>query len=546
MILSMKIPPYYIACPLFFAGILISAAGNPLRAADVPPSKSPAAMPAGEKPDNLPHPNPLPTTKAVPGEGTLKDIPAAQAKDAAQQAQIDKLIEQLGDKDYYVRQRAQNELARLSFDAFDALTAATTNDDLEIASRAKYLLRLMRVEWTAKNDPPEVKNLLKDYERLPEDARQDRMHRLAVMPEGKGLMALCRLIRFEKSDALSKIGAIELLQSTSGRDPPKGPRAETIRKLFEKSGRTSATWVLAWLKLADDPQTITQWNKPIQAEISLLQRSPGETSREIVVALIHYQVAWLKKQDQTQEAAAAMRRLIDLEDKGDLETLSELLDWLVEQKAWKLVDELAARYTSRFESEPMLLYILAQAQKEQGEAAKAEQTAHRAFGLNASREEMSLLNRYIPLNLMNIYRNAAVGREEMKLLNRYLIAQRLIQRGLFDWAKRELEYVIAQGRPTDVTTINVQWSLSEMFHDQGDDMAAANVLDAMLKLVDAKTYTVLPSRITSVLQRFYLFRNKSPDKMIERTIAEVRRANTSCRPATGRPPAIRPNAANAW
>ena len=63
--------------------------------------------------------------------------------------QIDKLIAQLGDKDYYVRQRAQEELARLGFEAFDALSAATTDDDLEIASRAKYLLRLMRVEWTA-------------------------------------------------------------------------------------------------------------------------------------------------------------------------------------------------------------------------------------------------------------------------------------------------------------------------------------------------------------------------------------------------------------
>ena len=55
-----------------------------------------------------------------------------------------------------------------------------------------------------------------------------------------------------------------------------------------------------------------------------------------------------------------------------------------------------------------------------------------------------------------------------------------------------------------------------MFHDQGDDMAAANVLDGMLKTVDANTYVALPARITSVLQRFYLFRKKSPpDKIIE-------------------------------
>ena len=195
MILNMKIASHYIACSVVLAGILISATSDPLRAADVAPSK--------------------PSAEKSPPEETKQDNHAAKAKDAAQQEQIDKLIDQLGDKDYYVRQRAQNELARLSFDAFDALTAATTNDDLEIAYRAKYLLRLMRVEWMAKNDPPEVKEKLKDYELQPEEARQARMHDLAVMTEGKGLLALCRLIRFEKSDTLSKIGVTELLKSPS-------------------------------------------------------------------------------------------------------------------------------------------------------------------------------------------------------------------------------------------------------------------------------------------------------------------------------------------
>ncbi len=502
MILSMRTVLHNIIGTLVLAGNVIIAGGYTLCAAEVPPSTSPAAKTTGEE-----------VKKGNPGE---------QAQDSVQQAEIDKLIEQLGDKDYYVRQRAQNELARMSFEAFDALRAATTNDDLEIAARAKYLLRLMRVEWTSKNDPPGVKALLKDYERLPEESRQERMHALAFMPEGKGLMALCRLIRFEKSGVLSKTGVTELLKSPLGRDPPKGPRGEAIHKLFEKSWRTSGAWMLAWLKLAEDPQSITQWNEPIQTEISLLQRLPGETNREIVAALIRFQATWLKKQDRTQEAIAAMRRLIDLEDKGDLETLSELIDWLVEQKAWSLVDELAGRYTSRFENEPILLYILAQAEKEQGEAAKAEETAHRAFGLNAGRKDMNVLSRYLPLDLLNLYSDAGVGREEMKLLNRYVIADRLMQRGLFDWAKREMEYVIAQGRPTDVTTINVQWDLSEMLHDQGEDMAAANVLDGMLKTVDAKTYVALPGRIAAALQHVYLFRRKPPEKIIERTIAEVR------------------------
>jgi len=57
-----------------------------------------------------------------------------------------------------------------------------------------------------------------------------------------------------------------VLQSPSGAAPPKGARAETIRKLFEKSSRTSAFWILAWLRLADDPRDLEQWNKLIESE----------------------------------------------------------------------------------------------------------------------------------------------------------------------------------------------------------------------------------------------------------------------------------------
>ncbi|HYW78330.1 MAG TPA: hypothetical protein VE890_02100, partial [Thermoguttaceae bacterium] len=45
------------------------------------------------------------------------------AQEAAQvSASIDRLIEQLGDKDYFVRERAQAELAKYSFDAFEPLS----------------------------------------------------------------------------------------------------------------------------------------------------------------------------------------------------------------------------------------------------------------------------------------------------------------------------------------------------------------------------------------------------------------------------------------
>ena len=55
-------------------------------------------------------------------------------------------------------------MAQFGFEIFDAINAATTDEDLEIAARAKYLLKSMRVEWTAESDSPKVKSCLHDYE----------------------------------------------------------------------------------------------------------------------------------------------------------------------------------------------------------------------------------------------------------------------------------------------------------------------------------------------------------------------------------------------
>ncbi len=75
-----------------------------------------------------------------PSVRTDETAPTATASGPAAaetlQARIARLIEQLGDNRYAVRQQAQEELARLGPEAFDALSEAQNNDDVEIASRA--------------------------------------------------------------------------------------------------------------------------------------------------------------------------------------------------------------------------------------------------------------------------------------------------------------------------------------------------------------------------------------------------------------------------
>jgi tetratricopeptide (TPR) repeat protein len=380
--------------------------------------------------------------------------------DPASPEQINKLIRELGNKDYYARQRAQEELAKLGFEALEALDAATTDDDLEIASRAKYLLRLMRVEWTAEGDPPEVKDCLRNYENLEPHSREARMQTLARLPNAKGVAALCRFVRFEKSPLLSKTAAVVLMFPDKVAEPPSPAAVEIIHRSLRQCKRPGAAWLLAWTRLPADPKNaITDWAKPIDAELKLLDSSPEETSPEIVARLTRFQVAWLKKLGRTDEAMTAIRRLVALHQE-DWQAVSELLDWLIEQKAWKAVDDLAKRYASGFASQPVLLYLLAQSYAERGEPQRAKETAQQAL-------------RMYP------------GKQDEQLLHHYTTAHQLRDRGLFDWARQEYEHVIAQSGEGGQVAVMSRILLSEMLHEQGKNLDAAAVLEKLVASLDA-------------------------------------------------------------
>src|SRR5262245_39947120 len=82
---------------------------------------------------------------------------------------IGRLIEQLGASDFHARQRAQQELLKIGVAAIDALNDATDHDDLEIAERARYLLKLIPIELVREGDPASIKHWLENYDTLDPD-----------------------------------------------------------------------------------------------------------------------------------------------------------------------------------------------------------------------------------------------------------------------------------------------------------------------------------------------------------------------------------------
>ena len=133
---------------------------------------------------------------------------------------IHRLIEALGNADYFVRQKAESDLGKIGFDAIEALTAAAEHDDMEIATRANRLLCTIRSNWSVPGEPVDVAQLLAGYDLQDDASREAKILRLIDLPQNRGVPAVCRVIRYERSLSLAKIAALRLLKSMAGPDLP--------------------------------------------------------------------------------------------------------------------------------------------------------------------------------------------------------------------------------------------------------------------------------------------------------------------------------------
>src|SRR3990167_6755531 len=94
---------------------------------------------------------------------------------------------------------------------FDALVEAQHHRDIEVARRARYLLRGMPVQWSVDADPQVVRSFLRDYGQQGRDERLSRIKQLATLKDSLGVEALCRITRFEADILLSKQASLQLM-----------------------------------------------------------------------------------------------------------------------------------------------------------------------------------------------------------------------------------------------------------------------------------------------------------------------------------------------
>jgi tetratricopeptide (TPR) repeat protein len=376
------------------------------------------------------------------------------AGNAAFASRVENLIEQLGGDDFGQREKAQSELAQAGLEAYDALHAAQTHHDPEIALRARYLVRSMSVRWFSDSDSPKVVTILRDYGELQEADRRSRIDRLAALEDGLGLAPLVRLARFETMDPLAKYAALQVMQAKP-EDAVKADVPKQIQAVAATSNRVAAGWLRLFARtLAEPLATPAEWDKTVQAEHELFAKNPERSSREVVRDLYRYQVELLKRLDQLGDARQVMRRMFALVD-GTPEQVQELVDWLRFKEEWAVALELLDAHDAVVTERAGLLYRLAHIHDMLGAADRADATAQRAL---------------------------AVKREN---IDNYLeTGERLEKtRGLEKWAEGEYRQLLASAAAGSRQEFAARFKLAELLHDGLRELPAAEMLQPVCELI---------------------------------------------------------------
>jgi tetratricopeptide (TPR) repeat protein len=396
-------------------------------------------------------------------EGPQVEVPidSAEADATARAKQIETLIAQLGADDFFARERAQQELSEIGFEAFDALSdAADNNDDIEIKRRAGYLVRMMRLASVVDSDPPEIKALLGDYENRGEAERIALIKQVAALADDKGLSVLCRLVRFERSAVLSKEAAAAVLTQKWPADKAAAVRrAETIRRGIGQSARPAAAWLTAYLAAHKDPASaVDDWQKLVATEERRAVEAPHQTRPEIIAALWREQALLLGKLDRHDEADQILMRLVDREESSiSADSLEELLRWLVDQRAFSVVNRLAERFADRFQQMPLLLYALAEARQAEGNDELVRDTIAKALAVDNPKEPYE---------------------------SHWRVAVELMRRHRWRWAEGEFRRVAELAPADNMYSVDARARLSEVLHDRGADEQAGELLDGLVSDMD--------------------------------------------------------------
>lgn len=383
-------------------------------------------------------------------------VEASQATADDETAEIARLIQQLGHVDYFQRQRAQQVLATYGAAAFDALVAAQNHPDIEIASRAKYLLHKIDLTWDRSSDDPDVQRVLKGYGDSTEETRLSRARQLALLPCNIAAGPLARIVRYEPSELLSRRAALLIIHQKAYSPLNDQRRRAAILEQLGPSERTAAQWLRTFVLAGEAPsEAVEQWQRYIdQAKAELKRSHNSPIERQIAQGLTQYQAELLTQLGRAEQARPLFDQVVEWTP-DSLDALLSLSRWLIEQGALGAFDTLERTHRDFLTAQPLLLYAVAEARALEGNDEQAEKLVKQARTL--------------------------VGGDSFQQLR---IAYFLGKQGFVRSSERELRHVMEMVPPTHRDALNARMLLSERLHDRGAHLEAAKLLQESITAME--------------------------------------------------------------
>ncbi len=368
---------------------------------------------------------------------------------------IQQLIHDLGSSHYTSRRAAATELRQIGSEAFDLLDAATNNPDPEVAASSNYLLRQIPIRWVQADDHALVRTQMRNFSQESERLRLQRVEVLDQLSGGKGIPALCRIARYDRSLLVSRTAALVIIRPAEKASEQPHIDAEVVERELGTSTRASAQWLRQYLAQQRDPAaSIPEWKRLVDQESARLDKNMGDTSSDILLGL-SWNLADLYRQIGDQHAlSGALDRMISFAADGSDETLVSLLAWLTEYKTWDVLDAFIAKHQQRLEQSKRPLYYAALARLKQGKKDEADDLAAKAAAITpqeGTRESLTM-------------------------------AKDLEVRLQFDWAVREYRHVIEKQPAESLDSILSRIWLASLLHDYEHEKQAADTLEPLVQM----------------------------------------------------------------
>jgi len=415
---------------------------------------------------------------------------------------IDQLISQLGSDRYFDRRHAEELLIERGADVFDQLQEAEEHPDLEIATRARYILQRIRVEWTRPDDSAEVRAAMEGYGGLSRAGRLERMTELNALADGEGLGALCRIARFEPFPQLARAAALVVMQSVAPSDAiPE--RVAAIRQELGDSKRPPVLWLLTYCEQLEKPeQVIDRWLDLIDEEATRYIEDSAETNALFMFRMLSFHLELCRNSSSPSDILSNLSKRIEIlsregaqlgkllvvltpvmsrseiteflgpagvadwlwtENRGELFGMAYAMNWLLENEQWEALELFEDQYEKTIRTQRLLIYLAAIARDKQGRDDLAEEFAKRAINLIA---------------------DDAATRDD--------IGDLIGELGRHDWAEREWWFVV-EAYP--VSTIDAESALLSLsarlslaslrLHDRSEDGRAAELMAEMIDALEA-------------------------------------------------------------